>query len=139
VARIVGLDLGEKRIGIAISDETATISTAKDTIAVLNINDTIKKISDIVLFNNAEEVVIGLPLNMDGTKGPQAEKALTFAERLKRHVACKVSTFDERLTTAQGEAILISADMSRKKRRQNIDKLAAQIMLQAYLDGRKGA
>jgi putative holliday junction resolvase len=134
VARIVGLDLGEKRIGVAISDETATISTAKDTIEVLNISDTIKKISDIVLSNSVEEVVIGLPLNMNGTKGPQAEKALTFAERLKKHVLCKVSTFDERLTTSQGQAILISADMSRKKRRQNIDKLAAQIILQAYLD-----
>ena len=136
---IIGLDLGEKRIGVAISDETATISNAIDTIKVTGIRDSINRISEIAGLHAAEEIVIGLPLNMNGTKGPQAERAISFAEKLEKKVSCKISTFDERLTTAQGEAILISADMSRKKRRQNIDKLAAQIMLQAYLDRRKSA
>jgi putative holliday junction resolvase len=137
VGRIIGLDLGEKRIGVAISDETATISNAIDTITGLSVKDLIKRISEIVLFRGVEEVVIGLPLNMNGSRGPQAEKAINFAEKLEKKVSCKVSTFDERLTTAQGEAILLSVDMSRKKRKQSIDKLAAQIMLQAYLDLRK--
>lgn len=139
MGRIIGLDLGEKRIGVAISDETATISNAIDTIKVTGIRDSINRISEIAGLHAAEEIVIGLPLNMNGTKGPQAERAISFAEKLEKKVSCKISTFDERLTTAQGEAILISADMSRKKRRQNIDKLAAQIMLQAYLDRRKSA
>jgi len=134
VGRIIGLDLGEKRIGVAVSDETATISTAADTIIRLSAKDLIKKISGMAASYCADEVVIGLPLNMNGTRGPQADKAISFVEKLKKGISCKVSTFDERLTTAQGEAILISADMSRKKRKQNIDKLAAQIMLQAYLD-----
>jgi putative holliday junction resolvase len=137
VGRIIGLDLGEKRIGVAISDETATISTAIDTITGLSAKDLIKRISEMALSRGVEEIVIGLPLNMNGSRGPQAEKAINFAEKLGKKVSCKVSTFDERLTTAQGEAILISADMSRKKRKQNIDKLAAQIMLQAYLNLRK--
>ena len=134
MGRIIGLDLGEKRIGVAISDETATISTAIDTIILISVKDLIKKISEMAASYRADEVVIGLPLNMNGSKGPQADKAISFAEKLKKVVSCKVSTFDERLTTAQGEAILLSADMSRKKRKDNIDKLAAQIMLQAYLD-----
>ena len=137
MARIIGLDLGEKRIGVAVSDETATISNAVDTIIGLSAKDLIKRISEMALSYGAEEVVIGLPLNMNGSKGPQADKAISFAEKLQRSISCRVSTFDERLTTAQGEAILISADMSRKKRKQNIDRLAAQIMLQAYLDSRK--
>ena len=137
MGRIIGLDLGEKRVGIAVSDETATISNAVDTIIGLSAKDLIKRISEIALSYGAEEVVIGLPLNMNGSKGPQADKAISFAEKLQRSISCRVSTFDERLTTAQGEAILISADMSRKKRKQNIDRLAAQIMLQAYLDSRK--
>ena len=134
MARIIGLDLGAKRIGVAVSDETGTISTAIDTIAVLNIKDSIKRINKIVLSYGAEDVVIGLPLNMDGGKGQQADKVINFAEKLQKSLSCKVSTFDERLTTVQGEAILLLADMSRKKRKQKIDKLAAQIILQAYLD-----
>jgi putative holliday junction resolvase len=139
MGRIIGLDLGEQRIGVAISDETATISNAIDTIKVTGIRGSINRICEIAALNAAEEIVIGLPLNMNGTKGPQAEKAISFAEKLKKKISCKVSTFDERLTTSQGEAILVSADMSRKKRRQSIDRLAAQIMLQAYLDRRKSA
>jgi putative holliday junction resolvase len=135
--RIIGLDLGTKRIGVAVSDETKTISTAVQTIDVSNIKESIKRVRELVISYAAEEVVVGLPLNMNASKGPQADKAIYFAEKLKTSLSCRVSTFDERLTTAQGEAILIYADMSRKKRKQNIDKLAAQIMLQAYLDSRK--
>ena len=134
MGRIIGLDLGEKRIGVAVSDETATISTAIDTIIPHSVKDLIESIREMRASYDAEEIVIGLPLNMNGSRGPQAYKAISFAEKLKKGISCKVSTFDERLTTAQGTAILISADMSRKKRKQNIDKLAAQIMLQAYLD-----
>jgi putative holliday junction resolvase len=137
MARIIGLDLGEKRIGVSVSDETMTISTAIDTIAVSGLKDSIRKINHIILAYKAQAVVIGLPLNMNGSKGPQADKALRFAKRLEQYCGCKVLTFDERLTTVQGERVLLSADMSRAKRRRNIDRLASQIMLQAYLDSRK--
>ncbi|MDD5504864.1 MAG: Holliday junction resolvase RuvX [Candidatus Omnitrophica bacterium] len=136
--RIIGLDLGEKRIGVAVSDETMTISSAADTIAVSNARDSVKKIRDLAVFYQALEIVVGLPLNMNGTRGPQADKVEKFAQKIRAAcVSCQVLTFDERLTTSQGSAILISAGMSRKKRRMNIDKLAAQIMLQAYLDYKK--
>jgi putative holliday junction resolvase len=134
LARIIGLDLGQKRIGVAVSDETKTISTAIDTLAVSSIKNSVKKIKEIVTSYAADEIVIGLPLNMNGSKGPQADKVIAFANKLRKSVPCKISTFDERLTTAQGEAILVSAEMSRKKRKQNIDRLAAQIILQTYLD-----
>jgi putative holliday junction resolvase len=134
--RILGLDIGEKRIGVAVSDETCLISNAIETISVRGINNAIKRIRQIAQDYNCAEIVAGLPLNMNGTKGPQAQKVLDFLKKLEEASGIKVETFDERLTTAQGEAILLSADMSRKKRKQNIDKFAAQIILQAYLDCR---
>ncbi len=134
MARIIGLDLGTKRIGVAISDESQTISFAEETINVTSIKASLNYIVALVERYGADKVIIGLPLNMNGTKGPQAEKALDFADRLQRRVKAGVLTFDERLTTSQGEQILIAADMSREKRKKHIDKLAAQIILQAYLD-----
>jgi len=135
LARIIGLDLGEKRIGIAVSDETETISSS---LKVIDANKKpIRAIKALIDEYNAEAVVVGMPLNMDGTKGPQAEKSADFASRLGKELGIKVSTFDERLTTKQGEAILLEADLSRKKRKHTIDKVAAQIMLQTYLDMNK--
>lgn len=134
MGRIIGLDLGAKRIGIAVSDESQAISFIAETINVISIKASLSHIAGLVKYYNADKVVIGLPLNMNGTKGSQAEKALNFAKRLQPKIEAEVLTFDERLTTSQGERILIAADISRKKRKKHIDKLAAQIMLQAYLD-----
>ncbi len=137
MGRVIGIDLGEKRIGIAVSDETQTISSAVRTLQVKGIKSCLNAVADIVKFYNAQAVVIGLPLNMDGTKGPKAQESMDFAKRLSSKIKARVLTFDERLTTSQGQRILLSADMSRKKRKGNIDKLAAQIMLQTYLDSVK--
>ena len=134
--RILGLDIGEKRIGIAISDETETIAQGLETIDATG--GVLKRIEEIVSENNIKEVVVGLPLKMDGSRGPAAEKVLRFSEKLKGRLSVAVSTFDERLTTKQGESILIEADMSRKKRKMKIDRIAAQIMLQTYIDFKKG-
>ncbi|MDP8297859.1 MAG: Holliday junction resolvase RuvX [Candidatus Orphnella occulta] len=139
MGRIVGLDLGTKRIGVAISDESQVISFAEETINVTSIKASLNYIVALVERYSADKVIIGLPLNMNGTKGPQAEKAIDFASRLQRRVKAGVLTFDERLTTSQGEQILIAADMSREKRKKHIDKLAAQIILQAYLDCSKNS
>jgi len=134
VGRIIGLDLGTKRIGVAISDQSQAISFAKETINVIGIKASLNHIVGLVKRHSADKVIIGLPLNMNGTKGPEAEKALAFAKRLQSRIRAEVLTFDERLTTVQGEHILIDADLSREKRKKHIDKLAAQIMLQTYLD-----
>ena len=139
MGRIIGLDLGTKRIGVAISDESQVISFAEETINVTSIKASLNYIVDLVERYNADKVIIGLPLNMNGTKGSQAEKTIDFASRLQRRVKAGVLTFDERLTTSQGEQILIAADMSREKRKKHIDKLAAQIILQAYLDCSKNS
>ena len=122
---------------MAISDESGTIARGVETIAVRGIRDTISRIGDIVNQHKIKEVVVGLPLNMNGSIGPAAKKAIDFADKLKENLSVAVSTFDERLTTAQGEAILLQADLSRKKRKAKIDRMAAQIILQAYLDLKK--
>ena len=139
MGRIVGLDLGTKRIGVAISDESQTISFAEETVNVTSAKVSLNYLAALVERYSADKVIIGLPLNMNGTKGPQAEKAIDFARRLQHRVKAEVLTFDERLTTSQGEQILIAADMSREKRKKHIDKLAAQIILQAYLDCSKNS
>lgn len=133
MARILGLDIGERRIGVAISDETQTISRNLETITVGTIHDTINRIKDIVIQHKVKEVIVGLPLKMDGSIGPAAKKTINFADKLKKNLSAAVSTFDERLTTKQGETVLLQADMSRKRRKSKIDRIAAQIMLQTYL------
>lgn len=135
--RILGLDIGERRIGLAISDGTQTIARGLETIRLERLHDVINRIKDIITEHKVEEVIVGLPLNMNGSIGPQAKKAVDFADKLKKNLPVAVSTFDERLTTKQGEAILLQADMSRRKRKLKIDRVAAQIMLQSYLDFKK--
>lgn len=135
--RLLGLDIGERRIGVAISDGTQTIARGLETITVDCIHDTINRIKDIITEYKVEEVIVGLPLKMNGTIGPAAKKAVNFTDKLKKNLPVAVSTFDERFTTKQGEALLLQADMSRKKRKLKIDRIAAQIMLQAYLDSKR--
>ena len=137
MARVIALDLGQKRIGVAISDETETISSPLTTIPGDNTNRAIKGIKEIIDNRDVLKVVIGLPLNMNGSKGPKAIEALEFADKLRERLLIDVVTFDERLTTKQGEDMLIQADISRKKRKSVIDKIAAQIILQTYLDSEK--
>jgi len=137
MARTIGLDIGHKRIGVAISDETGSLATGIETLSVKSVAATIDSVKGIVSRYDAEVVVVGLPLNMDGTIGPSAEKVLALCKKMEKGLAVAVLTFDERLTTKQGEVLLLQADMSRKKRKQKIDKIAAQIMLQSYLDSRK--
>jgi len=137
LARVLGLDLGSKRIGVAISDETLTISSALQVIPGDNTNRAINNIKEIINERGISRIVIGLPLNMNGSKGPKAIEALEFADKLKEKLSIDVVTFDERLTTKQGEDMLIRADVSRKKRKSVIDKIAAQIILQTYLDSEK--
>lgn len=134
MARIAGFDIGKKRIGVAISDETNTIAVGLEVIAVDRTHDPIKDIQRIVQKYGIKEIVVGLPLNMNGSEGEAANSVHKFITKIKEKINIEVQTFDERLTTKQGEDILIQADMSRRKRKAVIDKLAAQIILQTYLD-----
>jgi putative Holliday junction resolvase len=129
------MDYGDVRIGFAMSDPTGVISMPLCTIELkhgLNAENEVKHICDV---NNAEKLIVGLPLNMNGSIGPMAVKVEAFIERLKLILKIPVEKWDERLSTSFVERMLVKeSDMSRKKRKGVRDKLAAQVILQGYLD-----
>ncbi len=135
--RILGLDVGTKTIGVAVSDGLGITAQGLEVIRRESARKDIGRLGRIVEEYEVVEIVVGLPVNMDGSLGPQAEKALAFAEKLRKALGVKVSTYDERLSTALAQKTLIEADVSRAKRKKVIDKLAAQVILQGYLDKRK--
>lgn len=136
--RIMGIDLGTKRIGIAMSDELFLTAQGADTIyRGQSPNADIAAIKKLILDNGVCEIVVGLPINMNGTHGPKSKETLAFIEELKKVTDLPIKTWDERLTTVQAERVLLEANVSRAKRRGSIDKMASQIILQSYLDSRK--
>ncbi|PIW68197.1 MAG: Holliday junction resolvase RuvX [Candidatus Omnitrophica bacterium CG12_big_fil_rev_8_21_14_0_65_42_8] len=132
--RILSLDFGTKRIGAAVSDALNITAQAIGTIERKGMKNDLKKIRALAQEYSAARLIVGLPLNMDGTKGRSAKLAIDFVNELKKEINIPVEMIDERLTTAQGERIFLEADVSRKKRRENLDKIAAQLILQNYLD-----
>lgn len=132
--KVMALDYGDVRIGIALSDVTRFLASGYENYTRTSLDQDCKHISDIVSNNNVKIIVIGLPINMDGSKGERVEKTYEFAEYLKKFTEAKIEFLDERLTSASAEKILISADVSRKKRKDVLDKLSATIILQDYLD-----
>lgn len=130
--RIMGVDIGEKRIGIAASDLLGITAQGIETYTRKDDNDA-KYIADKAKELGANTIVAGLPLNMNGSEGPAAEKARAFMNEVASF-GLDVVFQDERLTTVSAERTLLEADMSRKKRRQVVDKLAAVYILRAYLD-----
>ena len=135
--RILALDLGEKRIGVAVSDEL--LMTAQG-LCVLSSKGTVKdleQVGDLIRNQAVSTIVLGFPRNMDGSIGPMAEKVREFGRLLQeQNAAIPVEYWDERLTTAGAQRMLIGADISRMKRRQVVDKVAAVLILQGYLDCR---
>ncbi len=131
--RYLALDLGEKRIGVAVSDEFGMTAQPLGVIERSVFDSDVKKIRKLIEDYNVHTVVIGLPRNMDGSLGPQAVKALEYAAELRDTLGIKVVTWDERLTTQQVEKLLISADVRRKGRKKVVDKLAAALILEGYL------
>ncbi len=136
--RIMGLDVGDKKIGIALSDSMGWTAQGYSVIERKNLKGTLCKIKKIVERYDVTQVIIGLPKNMNGSIGPQGEKILKFAEELGNIINnIEIKLWDERLTTIEAEKTLIEADLSRRKRKQVIDKLAAVLILQNYLDSRR--
>jgi len=134
--RILGIDYGERRMGFAVSDEAEIIAMPLCVVAVLHPRQAAEEVARRVLEKQAGTVVVGLPLNMNGSRGPAAEAVTQFVERLRHLVSIPVETWDERLSSKAAERILIDADVRRAKRKQVIDQVAAQIMLQCYLDAK---
>lgn len=132
--RIMGLDLGEKTIGVAISDPLALTAQGLKVIKRSASDLEMKEIAKIVKEYEVTEIVVGYPKNMNGTIGPRAKMAEEYANSLKNELALPVRLWDERLSTIGAERVLLEADISRAKRKKIIDKMAAVIILQGYLD-----
>ena len=138
--RILGLDFGSKTTGVAISDPLGWTAQGLEIIRrqeETNIKPTLNRISELCESYKVDVIVLGLPKNMNNTVGERGEKTLLFKEKLEARLKLPVITWDERLSTVAAENILLDADISRKKRKQVIDKLAATIILQNYLDAKR--
>ena len=134
--RYLGLDLGTKTLVLSLSDVTGTIASTYKVIR-FNENDfdiLLPQIKEIVLKEGVGELVLGLPKNMNNTIGDRALVTIEFKEKLENYLNMKVNLMDERLSTVSAHNYMISADMSRKKRKEKVDALAANIILQSYLD-----
>ena len=132
--KLMGLDLGTKTIGIAFSDVNLSISTARETVLRTKFSKDAEKL--LTLANNEDvfAIILGLPLNMDGTEGPRAQSTRAFARNLSRLTELPILFQDERLSTYAAEQAMLEADMSRKKRSEKIDAVAAAVILQGALD-----
>jgi putative Holliday junction resolvase len=134
--RIMGLDVGDVRTGVALSDPMRIIAQAHSVIDASSPPEAADAIRAIVEEQGVVQVVVGLPLNQRGERGPQADKVLAFVDMLREKLSIEVCTIDERFTTAGAERSLIAAGVKRKGRKKVIDKLAAQQILQTYMDRR---
>ena len=134
--RILGLDIGEATIGMAVSDPSGIIAQGLDSIRRTVLHEDIDVIVQTAERHNIAEIVVGLPIRLSGEIGIQAQKVMEFAEHLKKKTEVPVVFWDERFSTATATRSLIEADMSRKKRKKVVDKVAATVILQAYLDSR---
>ncbi len=134
----MGLDVGDVRTGVALSDPMGIIAQAYNVIKSTDPQEAIEAVNKLVEAEGVIHIVVGLPLDQHGKPGPQAEKVLAFVEILRRTVSVEVSTLDERFTTAGAERSLRQAGVRRKGRKKVIDKVAAQQILQTYLDRQAG-
>ena len=138
--RIIGLDFGSKKIGVAVSDELRLTAHGLENIRARPAERAIEVLKQLTREYNVAGIVIGLPLNMDGTSGPGAEAARAFAAQLESELSVEVHLSDERLTTVMAEKTLLEANLSREKRKKLRDRLAAVLILQNFLDqGAHGA
>ena len=137
--RYLGIDLGSKTVGLAISDTTLTIATSLKTIFFQNEDyfSTINEIKNIINEYDIKKIILGLPKNMNNTLGERAKITTEYKKMLEDNVDVPVIFFDERLTSVISNSILIEADISRKKRKKKVDSIAAQIILQDYLNKEK--
>ncbi|WP_217594824.1 Holliday junction resolvase RuvX [Cohnella sp. GbtcB17] len=136
MARIMALDYGDRRTGVAVSDAFGWTAQGVEVIQHKTEDACLRRVVELAAELEAEEIVLGLPKNMNGSVGPRGELCIAFAARLEETLKLPVKLWDERLTTVAAERALLEADVSRAKRKQVIDKMAAAILLQSYLDSR---
>jgi len=133
--RVLGLDHGSKRIGVAISDPMKMIAQPLEYIPAEPFAGFLSRLKDILREKEVEMIIVGMPRNMDGTYGPAALKVQDFTAALKNAVTIPIKLVDERLTSVQANRLLIQGNVRRDKRKEKVDKMAAAILLQSYLDG----
>ena len=132
--RIMSLDVGSRTIGIVCSDALLMTAQGIETIRRTSLEKDFNRLQELITEYEVHELVVGMPKNMNGTKGERAEKTEEFVEKMKEVIDLPVTYWDERLSTVMAERQLIAADVSRKKRKSVIDKMAAVVILQGYLD-----
>jgi putative Holliday junction resolvase len=134
--RFLGLDVGEVRIGIAVSDETGLIARGLRTLQRVSWKQDLETLKALIEENQVGHIVVGRPLNLSGSQGVQADRVAAFVERLRAVTPIEISLWDERLSSSAAEKVLLEGGVQRGKRKQIIDKLAAVIILQGFLDHR---
>lgn len=137
--RYLGLDLGSKTLGLAISDSTGTIATTLKTLYFKeeDYDILLEPLREIIKENDISKIILGFPKNMDNSIGTRAEVTLNFKEKLEKELQIEVILEDERLTSVISNQVLIKADVSRKKRKKKVDGIAASLILQSYLNRKK--
>lgn len=136
MARIMGLDVGDKTIGVALSDPLFVTAQPFETIRRTKAKADINRLEEIVKEKEVEQIVVGLPKNMNNTMGPQSMKVISFVDLLKKRIDIEIVYEDERLTTVQSESVLIDMNVRRENRKKQIDNIAASFILQSFLDRR---
>lgn len=131
--RTLGLDLGTKTLGVAISDTLGLIANPLKTLKFSSYDELLDQIKEILTEYEIDEIALGLPKNMDGSQGFASSRSIEFKTFLESHIDKKIILVDERLSTVEAEKYLIDADMNRKKRKQHIDAVAASVILNTYL------
>jgi len=137
MSRLMGLDVGDKTIGVAVSDLLMITAQGVKTIKRTNIKNDLNELKKLIDEYQITKIVAGIPKRLDGTIGIQGEKVLEFVEKMKKHIDLPVELEDERFTTTMSERMLIEADVKRKKRKEVIDKLAAVQILSSYMQRTK--
>ena len=137
--RYIGLDLGNRTVGVAFSDPMGIVATGYETFRFneKDLQKVLEYVKILVVEKKVDKIVLGLPKNMDGTLGFQSDYVLSFKKMVEDEINIEVILVDERLTTTQVTRVMIDADLSRKKRKAQVDKLAAVVILQSYLDSKK--
>ncbi|OGL41521.1 MAG: Holliday junction DNA helicase RuvA [Candidatus Schekmanbacteria bacterium RIFCSPHIGHO2_02_FULL_38_11] len=135
--RILGLDIGDRFIGVALSDESGIIASGLETIKRTRIEEDSRKLKELIDKHEVKEIVYGIPKNLYGGIGEQGEKTLKFIEHLKKSIDIQMNPWDERFTSKEAERVLIEKGIRREKRKQMRDRLSAVLILQGYLDSKK--
>jgi putative Holliday junction resolvase len=132
--RILALDHGTVRIGVALSDELKMIASPLEYIPAEPFGEFLARLKALIAAKEVEQIIVGMPRNMDGSYGPAAEKVRAFIATLQETITVPIRTWDERLTSSQANRILIAGNVRRDQRKEKVDKMAAAILLQSYLD-----